>query len=194
MEQIRSNAQLCAYVERGLHVEMVQFWGHRPARDGAVSKACFSQWFEAAFAVDGVVYPTAEHFMMAGKARLFGDEAALAKALAAATPGAAKAAGREVRGYQDDVWLAHRFDIVVRANLGKFGQNPALRDFLLATGEQVLVEASPVDAIWGTGLAADDPRAGKPHEWPGLNLLGYALMEVRARLSETGAQAPVAAP
>lgn len=182
MDQIRSNAQLCACLERGLPVKMVQFWGHRPASDGAVSKACFSQWFEAAFEADGLVYPTAEHFMMAGKARLFGDELALAKVLSAATPGAAKAAGRAVRGYQEDIWVAHRFDIVVRANMGKFSQNPALRDFLLSTGERVLVEASPVDAIWGTGLAADDPRAEKPHEWPGLNLLGYALMEVRARL------------
>ncbi|MYM27643.1 DUF1768 domain-containing protein [Duganella sp. CY15W] len=72
--------------------------------------------------------------------------------------------------------------MVVRANLGKFGQNPALREFLLQTSERVLVEASPVDNIWGIGLAFDDPRAENPLEWQGLNLLGFALMEVRARL------------
>ncbi|MEY2863728.1 MAG: hypothetical protein RLY58_1435, partial [Pseudomonadota bacterium] len=48
---------------------------------------------------------------------------------------------------------------------------------------QVLVEASPVDQIWGIGLAADDPRAANPAQWRGLNLLGFALMHVREQLS-----------
>jgi ribA/ribD-fused uncharacterized protein len=46
----------------------------------------------------------------------------------------------------------------------------------------VLVEASPVDSVWGIGLAADDEQAASPDRWPGLNLLGFALMEVRSRL------------
>jgi predicted NAD-dependent protein-ADP-ribosyltransferase YbiA (DUF1768 family) len=58
----------------------------------------------------------------------------------------------------------------------------------------VLVEASPVDAIWGIGLAADDPRASQPAQWPGLNLLGFALMAVRARLQSGSAPAPQASP
>ncbi|MGN6746782.1 NADAR domain-containing protein, partial [Neisseria sp. P0024.S002] len=44
------------------------------------------------------------------------------------------------------------------------------------------VEASPVDAIWGIGLAQDDPRAQNPLQWRGLNLLGFALMKVRDEL------------
>ena len=44
------------------------------------------------------------------------------------------------------------------------------------------MEASPVDRIWGIGLAAEDARASQPEQWRGLNLLGYALMEVRDRL------------
>jgi len=51
--------------------------------------------------------------------------------------------------------------------------------FLLRTGERVLVEASPVDRIWGIGLARDDPAATDPSRWRGLNLLGFALMAVR---------------
>lgn len=66
--------------------------------------------------------------------------------------------------------------------MAKFGQHPELRDFLLGTGNRVLVEASPRDRIWGIGLAADDDRATSPAHWPGLNLLGFALMEVRHRL------------
>lgn len=75
-----------------------------------------------------------------------------------------------------------RFHLVVTANVAKFGQHPDLRQYLLATGTRVLVEASPLDMVWGIGLAASDERATSPELWPGLNLLGFALMEVRHRL------------
>ena len=163
--------------------DYLHFWGHRERADGAVSASCFSQWFPARFEVDGIVYPSAEHFMMAEKAYLFDDRAALAKILAAATPDAAKRLGRGVAGYDDARWADHRFDAVVRGNAAKFGQNGKLRRFLRDTAPRVLVEASPVDAIWGIGLAAKDPRAADPAQWQGLNLLGFALMAVRDRLA-----------
>lgn len=164
---------------RGERFEYLHFWGHRPRTDGAVSAACFSQWYASPFAIGGVRYPTAEHWMMAEKARLFGDEVALANVLAKGDPGAAKAAGRGVNGFDDARWRQHREEIVFRGNFAKFDQHPALRAFLLATGDRVLVEASPVDAIWGIGLAATDPQAQDPLQWRGLNLLGFALMRVR---------------
>jgi hypothetical protein len=71
---------------------------------------------------------------------------------------------------------------VVRANELKFSQNPELAEFLLKTGSRVLVEASPVDRIWGIGLAQDDERCADPNRWDGLNLLGFALMDVRANM------------
>jgi predicted NAD-dependent protein-ADP-ribosyltransferase YbiA (DUF1768 family) len=55
------------------HTEYLCFWGHTPSKDGSISKTCFSQWWVAPFTVEGIVYPTAEHWMMAEKARLFGD-------------------------------------------------------------------------------------------------------------------------
>jgi len=125
---------------------------------------------------------TAEHYMMVRKARLFDDAPCAAQILAASTPKDAKALGRKVKNYSEAVWLSHREEIVFTGNLAKFSQNPDLRAFLLATGNQILVEASPVDAIWGIGLAADDPRAKNPSEWPGLNLLGFALNSVREKL------------
>ena len=57
-----------------------------------------------------------------------------------------------------------------------------LKEFLLNAGDRVLVEASPVDTIWGIGLAADDSGALDPNKWQGLNLLGFALMCVRDQL------------
>jgi ribA/ribD-fused uncharacterized protein len=129
-----------------------------------------------------LTYPTAEHFMMAGKARLFGDAEAVAQILAAPGPDKVKAIGRRVKNYDDAAWSRERYAVVVEGNLAKFGQDAALKGFLLGTGDKLIVEASPVDPIWGIGLAKDDPAAVKPREWRGENLLGFALMEVRERL------------
>jgi ribA/ribD-fused uncharacterized protein len=179
---IRSVADLIAHVERGHEAKYLFFWGHQPNADGSIGKSCFSQWFEAPFTVDGTPYRTAEHFMMAEKARLFGDEAVRAQILDARSPAEAKKLGRRIAGFSEDKWLDARFEIVVRGNVAKFGQSDALRNFLLSTGERILVEASPVDAIWGIGLASTDVNASQPRNWPGLNLLGFALMEARVRL------------
>lgn len=156
------------------------FWGHTQ-KGTAISKACLSQWYPAAFTIDGVTYPTAEHWMMVGKARLF-DSIWIERILANLDPAAAKAFGRMIKHFDQSVWLQHRFDLVVQGNLAKFSQHPDLNAFLRSTADHVLVEASPVDQIWGIGLAADDPRAATPAEWRGLNLLGFALMRVREQL------------
>jgi len=183
MNEPRTREDLSLALARGWAPKWVLFWGHAPARDGSISKSCFSQWWEGhPFTIDGVGYRTAEHYMMASKARLFDDAAILAKILAARTPGEAKKLGRSVEGFDEEIWLQRRWDIVVAGNAAKFGQHPTLRTFLLETGERVLVEASPTDRIWGIGLAASHPAAENPRAWPGLNLLGFALMEARARL------------
>jgi ribA/ribD-fused uncharacterized protein len=179
---IRSVEQLLGFILDGGQPSYLLFWGHHPPRGGGTGKGCLSQWWPAEFTVDGVTYPTAEHFMMAAKALLFGDAETAARITAAPQPGAAKALGRQVRGFDEQRWASHRFDLVVAGNLAKFGQHPDLRAFLAATGSRVLVESSPQDRIWGTGLAASDQHAQSPEHWPGLNLLGFALMEVRHRL------------
>jgi len=169
---------LRARVNSGERLKYLFFWGHQPGKNG-VSASCFSQWYEAAFVIQGQRYPTAEHFMMAEKAALFGDMPTRAQVLAAPSPGAAKALGRHVSGFDEQTWIANRFSIVVRANFAKFTQNVELGQFLKQTGSRILVEASPVDKIWGIGLAQDDERATNPNQWDGLNLLGFALMQVR---------------
>ncbi|MFI0943487.1 NADAR family protein [Streptomyces sp. NPDC021020] len=179
---VRSVEELVAYTARGDRVKYLHFWGHRPQRDGRAGPGCLSQWWPAPFTVDGVGYATAEHWMMAGKARLFDDPEAERRALAATSPGAAKAAGRTVRGFDEAVWERERFALVAEGSRHKFGQHPELREYLLATAGRVLVEASPVDRVWGIGLAADDERAADPARWRGLNLLGFALMDARDAL------------
>lgn len=180
---IRNKDELTRLTAEGEMFDYLYFWGHRPPKTG-ISKSCFSQWYEASFKLDGVIYPTAEHYMMARKAEVFGDRESLERVIRSPSPAAAKKLGRQVKGFDNQVWLKHRFNIVVQGNIGKFSANLALKDFLLGTGERVLVEASPTDRIWGIGLAADHPDAGNPDKWKGDNLLGFALMVVRRRLRQ----------
>ncbi len=175
-------AAVLAAEAAGQQTEFLFFWGHQPQRDGTTGPGCLSQWWPAPFTVGGVVYPTAEHWMMAAKARLFGDDQALAAVLRVASPKAAKAAGRSVRGFDEQAWAAARFDLVVAGNLAKFRQNSELGAFLSATDQKVLVEASPRDRIWGIGMAAGHADAPRPSRWRGSNLLGFALMNVRDQL------------
>ena len=158
------------------------FWGHKARADGQLSDSVFSQWWPCRFEVDGPAYTTAEQYMMAGKARLFGDQETLAEILATHDPGAVKALGRKVRGFEEKAWAAARFDLVTRGNVAKFGQDDALRAHLLGTGDDLLVEASPTDRIWGIGLGRDDAKAQDPRSWRGQNLLGFALVRARAIL------------
>ena len=144
--------------------------------------APFSQWTRSHFVIEGQEYTHAEQWMMAEKARLFGDEDMLARILASDDPRTQKRLGQQVRGFVQEVWFRERVTIVVRGNEAKFGQSDKLLRRLLETGDKTLVEASPIDRIWGIGLRADDPKAQDPSQWRGQNLLGEALMQVRASL------------
>ena len=159
--------------------EYLFFWGHQLSCDGSITKSCLSQWYECRFVDGEMTYHTAEQYMMVGKARLFGDDSALSKIMSAHAPREYKEIGRSVKGFDDSVWRARRFEIVVHGNLLKFGQNEELKRFLLGTGSKILVEASPYDRIWGIGMSVDDPDIADPCKWRGQNLLGCALMTVR---------------
>lgn len=139
----------------------------------------FSQWHPSPFMLDGVLYNTAEQFMMAKKARLFGDETTLARILAAEHPRDQKALGRRVSGFDVDRWNASAKAIVFRGNRAKFTTHRDLLAQLLDTAGTTLVEASPLDTIWGIGLAADNPDASDPKKWRGTNWLGEVLTDLR---------------
>lgn len=183
MGRIDGLQALVSEVRAGSRIKYLHFWGHRPRPDGSLGASCLSQWWPSPFVVDGRRYATAEHWMMAAKARLFQDAGAERAVLAAEHPAQAKKAGRLVRGFDEETWERERFRIVVEGGVHKFAADPALRAFLRNTGERVLVEASPVDRVWGIGLTADDEAARDPERWRGLNLLGFALMEARAELA-----------
>ena len=105
---------------------------------------------------------SAEHWTMAEKARLFGDDVAVDAILAAPDPKAAKALGRKVQNFNRQLWTDRYREIVTRGNIEKFRQHEPLRDFLLASSRSVIVEASPYDRIWGIGLRQSDEQALDP--------------------------------
>ncbi|WP_432831046.1 NADAR family protein [Dactylosporangium sp. CA-092794] len=178
-----STAELLRLIESGARVKFLYFWGHRPRPDGAIGPSCLSQWWPAPFTADGAGFASAEHYMMWRKARLFGDEAAAGRILAAAHPNDAKTLGRVVEGFDEDTWARERFGIVVAGSIAKFAAHADLRAFLLSTGDRILVEASPLDRVWGIGMAASDASADEPARWRGRNLLGFALMRARHELA-----------
>ena len=171
MERPRDIKELLEQIGCGIPHEFVFFYGHNNPN------GYLSQFAGAPFKKDGITYPTAEHWMMASKARTFNDPDALSKILKCSQPFDAKKTGRAVRNFSIPVWNEKAYGFVVEGNLMKFGQNPELKKRLLDTGDKILVEASPTDKIWGIGLNAQ--QALRTWKWPGMNLLGFALMDVR---------------
>lgn len=149
-----------------------------------------SQWWYSSFVVDDVEYNCAEQYMMAMKARMFGDDEVLAKIMKAdgphtsqqeftQYPRAQKKLGREVRNFCPVAWHAVARDVVTRANIAKFAQNDKLMVALILTQGYTLVEASPYDPLWGIGLSEESEIAFNPAMWKGKNWLGQVLTELR---------------
>ena len=182
MNYPKDRAELRQRWDAGERFEFYFFYGHKKPESG-VDASCLSQWFYAGFEIDGQHYPTAEHWMMAEKARLFHDAEMLKEILVAPDPKTAKLCGRRVSGFCGETWNANRVDIVTRGNVAKFKQNPKMAEFLRSTGETILVEAAGRDVIWGIGLGKSNEKAKDPRTWRGRNLLGFALTEVRGAIS-----------
>lgn len=127
-------------------------------------------------------YKSSEQAYMAAKAVFFGDFLIFNEILKAQSPREAKDLGRKVRGFNPVVWDIMKFSYMVFVNYCKYSQNPELKKLLLDTGNKTLVEASPVDLIWGVGFKEDDDLILDEKNWKGQNLLGKALMEVRKLL------------
>lgn len=157
----------------------IMFWGHQPAPDGSITKSCFSQWWKSDFRSSITTYCCMEQYMMARKAELFGDEKIWQQILNCSEPKKIKALGRKVRNFDETIWDEVKYSIVLNGNYRKFTQNPELREFLLSTGDSIIVEASPYDGIWGIKMKQTDENILNPLKWKGENLLGFALMEVR---------------
>lgn len=131
-------------------------------------------------------YDHSEGGFMAHKARFFGDLESFE--LMGGSPPTVKRAGREIRGYNDEAWNAVRLGFMEWVLLCKYRSNPEWAAELKATGNRILIEASPTDRVWGIGMDVEAAAAFAPPgardeiQWPGRNLLGKALMTVRGLL------------
>ena len=137
------------------------FYGHVQTGE-TVDASCLSQWFPCSFVAEGETYTTAEQYMMAEKAKLFGDEEIRQQILRERDPMTCKRLGRKVRDFEKEVWDARCGDIVVAGNIAKFSQNPEMKAFLMATGNAILAEGAPRDRIWGIGMGKNNPLAQNP--------------------------------
>jgi len=156
--------------------EYLFFWGHQENDPNGI----FSQWYPSPFQdLDGIFYPTAEHFMMIGKAKVFNDVESLNAIFDTEDPRAAKKIGRQVRNFNPMVWNMVCRDIVSMGNFYKFTQNKDLLDKLLVTQGKILVEASPYDSVWGIGMKSDEEGVLDPNNWKGTNYLGFVLTNLR---------------
>ncbi|GHU36559.1 hypothetical protein AGMMS50256_33300 [Betaproteobacteria bacterium] len=140
------------------------------------------QWNRKPFYEGDLKFCCAEQYMMYYKAVLFGDAESARLILAETEPRLHQQLGRQVQGFTPSLWSDFREEIVFTGNVLKFSQNDDLRALLMATGDKLLVEASPIDLVWGIGLGEDDPLRLDEKNWKGLNLLGRALTRVREYL------------
>ena len=165
----------------------VFFFGY----EGKEPEVCLQQWYRSPF-IDPdsedektgkpLSFSTSEQYMMYWKALLMGDDATAEKILAAKNPAEAKALGREVSDFDQEVWDANCDGVVERANLLKFSQDDRLRKILLGTGNREIVETSPNDRFWGIGFDTEHALSNEA-SW-GQNKLGKALMRVREQLEK----------
>lgn len=144
-----------------------------------------SNWYPAPFNAYGIRFANSEQAFMWHKAHTFGDTRAAEAVLQyGSNPDHAKQVGKAVANFDDSIWSAIRYQLMLQVNLFKFQQNPELCEkFLFAYGTKHFCEASPYDTIWGIGLAETDPKAHDKVLWEGQNLLGLVLDEVRMLLS-----------
>lgn len=155
-----------------------------------------SNMYVAPFEIDGITFPTVEHYFQWSKAKMMGDEDIASKIMtppkgkAQVEPKSVKAYGRKVKNFNAAQWDEKKDEIMSKAVRAKF-VNPAnklILEKLLATGTRPLAEANPRDKYWGIGTSADTDIAKDPSKWKGLNKLGKTLEAVRKEL------APEAAP
>ncbi len=141
--------------------------------------------YEYDYPYTGHRFNCCEQAMMFGKAIVFQDFDTADKILTETNPREQKALGRQIKNFDQQYWEKVRLSLVTMVNLHKFRQNPELAEELISTGQLVLVEASPVDFVWGCGTDDQNEDTYDVQKWQGLNLLGRALMRVREQLQES---------
>ena len=120
------------------------------------------------FTVDGVYYPTAEHFYQASK---FDNPEIIQKILSCKTAREAASVGRDRNNKRIDHFKDIKLDKMYQAVYEKFQQNPDIRKKLIETGDEEIREMTDQESYWGVGPQLD-----------GENHMDEILMRVREEL------------
>lgn len=157
-------------------MEYIFFWGEKS------QFGLFSNFYPCTFTVDGKTFNCSEQYFMKKKQELFDPHNIVLanNIMSELHPANIKRFGRQVKNFNEQIWIKYRYTAMYDAVYAKFTQNPELKSKLLASGTKILVEASPYDDIWGIGFTKSDALANKD-KW-GQNLLGTILMEIRSKL------------
>ncbi|MEH1817205.1 MAG: NADAR domain-containing protein [Nostoc sp.] len=132
---------------------------------------CFSNFSLHGIHIEGAYWPTVEHYYQAQKFVGSTDAAIIPLIHAATTPEEAATLGRcSTRQLRRD-WDLVKTQIMREAVLKKFLTHTDIREVLLKTGDEILVENSPTDSFWGCGAN----KSGQNH-------LGKTLMSVREEI------------
>jgi ribA/ribD-fused uncharacterized protein len=144
----------------------------------------FSTGYDAPMQIDGVTFPTVEHYLQWSKAKQFGDAEAQGKIMKTASAKSVKSYGDKVKDVKEEEWAEKRDQVMRIALKAKFMQHPDLKAKLLSTADRPIGEANARDKYWSIGTGADTSKAKIPSKWPGKNRLGALLMELRSELKE----------
>ncbi len=131
---------------------------------------------------EALEFNCAEQFMMCCKALYFNDQNAWNLIRETTDPSVQKKHGRSISEFVDYLWLESCERVAFEGNWFKFAPNEARRNILLGTGERMICEASSMDRRWGIGYKSHHAMRYRGN-W-GDNLLGKAIMQVRAKLRE----------
>jgi ribA/ribD-fused uncharacterized protein len=131
------------------------------------------------FSETTIQFEFGEKAIMLCKASLFNDIDIFNKIKHCSTPLECKKLGRLVKNYDENLWDKKRYQIIYTILLAKFTQIEEFKQKLIDTENTILIEASPLDKIWGVGLSKTSTNIDTPAKWPGANLLGVALMKTR---------------
>ncbi|AFY59724.1 NADAR family protein [Synechococcus sp. PCC 6312] len=134
---------------------------------------CFSNFSRHGFHLAGCYWPTAEHYYQAQKFINTGHAYLSQRIQLAPTPGEAAQIGRDPRHPLRPDWEKVKLEVMYAAIQAKFQTHSDIRGILLGTGEEDLVENSPVDSFWGCGANGN-----------GSNHLGRLLMQLRQELRQ----------
>lgn len=134
---------------------------------------CFSNFSRHGFELDELWWMTSEHYFQAQKFVALQDRGWFDKIHGARTPKEAAKMGRSRKHPLREDWNEVKDEIMHRAVLCKFQTHEEIREILLGTGDELIVENAPNDYYWGCGK-----------DGSGKNKLGEILMAVREILRQ----------